>query len=188
MFNKNLRDDAEQLERTMTEDTSITAGGDPAPTQGQDEVGLSVTAEVEAEALALSGSRSVFFADWLAEQVALCQPLPADEAGRGRCMAATVDALKTLTPQNGMEGMLAGQMVAAHNIALTLTAQAFHRSATKEAELFLRQGLRAMGVYVRQMELMARQRGRRRQSVRIEHEQVDADGRVSVRAEAERVR
>jgi uncharacterized protein (DUF305 family) len=87
-----------------------------------------------------------------------------------------------------MEGMLAGQMVAAHNIALTLTEQAFHRSATKEAELFLRQGLRAMGVYMRQMEVMTRQRGRRRQSVRIEHEQVDADGRLSVRAEEERVR
>jgi len=41
---------------------------------------------------------------------------------------------------------------------------------------------------VRQMEAMTRQRGRRRQSVRIEHEQVDGDGRVSVRAEEERVR
>jgi hypothetical protein len=172
----------------MNEDTSITAAGDPARGGGQEEAGLAVMAEVEAEALALSGSRSVPFADRLAEQVALCQPLPADEAGRDRCMGATVEALKALAPQSGMEGMLAGQMVAAHNIALTLTAQAFHRSATKDAELFLRQGLRAMGVYVRQMELMSRQRGRRRQSVRIEHEQVDADGRVSVRAEEERVR
>jgi len=172
----------------MNEDTSLTVAGEPARSREQGEAGLSVTAEAEAEALALSGSRSVTFADRLAEQVALCQPLPADEAGRGHCMAATIDALKALTPHNGMEGMLAGQMVAAHNIALTLTAQAFHRSATKEAELFLRQGLRAMGVYVRQMELMSRQRGRRRQSVRIEHEQVDADGRISVRAEEERVR
>ena len=46
MFNNNLRDNAEKRERTMTEDTSITAGGDPAPTEGQDEAGLSVTAEV----------------------------------------------------------------------------------------------------------------------------------------------
>jgi hypothetical protein len=84
MFNKNLRDDAHERERTMTEDTSITAGGDPALAKEQDEAGLSVTAEVEAEALALSGSRSVLFADWLAEQAALCQPLPSDEAGRGR--------------------------------------------------------------------------------------------------------
>jgi len=172
----------------MNEDTSITAAGEPARGGEQAEAGLAVTAEVEAEALALSGSRSVLFADRLAEQVALCQALPADEAGRDRYMGATVDALKALTPQSGMEGMLAGQMVAAHNIALTLTAQAFHGAATKDAELFLRQGLRAMGVYVRQMEAMTRQRGRRRQSVRIEHEQVDGDGRVSVRAEEERVR
>ncbi|HZF34085.1 MAG TPA: hypothetical protein VE914_09805 [Candidatus Angelobacter sp.] len=122
----------------MNEDTSIAAAGEPALAEGQGEAGLAVTAEVEAEALALSGSRSVTFADRLAEQVALCQALPADEAGRGRYMGATVDALKALTPRSGMEGMLAGQMVAAHNIALTLTAQAFHGAATKDAELFLR--------------------------------------------------
>jgi len=140
MFNKNLRDRAEELERIMNEDTSIAAAGEPALAEGQGEAGLAVTAEVEveAEALALSGSRSVTFADRLAEQVALCQALPADEAGRGRYMGATVDALKALTPRSGMEGMLAGQMVAAHNIALTLTAQAFHGAATKDAELFLR--------------------------------------------------
>jgi hypothetical protein len=171
----------------MTEDTNIAVAREPAGKQ-QAEGGLSVAADAEAEALALSGSRSVTFADRLAEQVVLCQPLPADDAARGHYVTATIDALKALTPQSGMEGMLAGQMVAAHNIALTLTAQAFHRSATKDAELFLRQGLRAMGVYVRQMEAMSRQRGRRRQSVRIEHEHADADGRVSVRAEEERVR
>lgn len=171
----------------MTEDTNGAAAG-PATGEGQDEGGMVTMAEAEAEALALSGSRSIAFADRLAEQVALCQPLPADEAGRERCMAATLAALKAIGPQNGMEGLLAGQMAAAHSIALTLTAQAFHGAASKEAELFLRQGLRAMGVYVRQMEAMARQRGRRRQSLRIEHEQVDAEGRVSLRAEEEQVR
>ena len=164
------------------------AAGEPARAERQEGAGLLETAAIEAEALALSGSRSVTFADRLAEQVALCQPLPADEAGRERCMAATLEALKAIGPQSGMEGLLAGQMAAAHSVALTLTAQAFHGAASKQAELFLRQGLRAMGVYVRQMEAMTRQRGRRRQSLRIEHEQVDADGRVSLRAEEERVR
>jgi hypothetical protein len=45
-----------------------------------------------------------------------------------------------------------------------------------------------MALYTRQMELMTRQRGRQRQSVRIEHERTDGDGRISVRAEEERVR
>lgn len=159
-----------------------------AETERQGEAELSLIADAEAEALALSGSRSVTFADRLAEQVALCQPLAADEGQRDRCVTAAMEALKALGPHSGMEGMLAGQMVAAHNIALTLTAQAFHGAASKDAELFLRQGLRAMGVYVRQMEAMTRQRGRRRQSLRIEHEQVDAEGRVSLRTEEEQVR
>src|SRR5262245_46852857 len=91
----------------MTEDTNITAAGEPAPSGQEGEGGLAATADVEAEARALSGSRSVLFADRLAEQVALCQPLPADEAGRGDCMAATLEALKALGPHSGMEGMLA---------------------------------------------------------------------------------
>lgn len=173
----------------MDEETGISAAAGAARTgEGRDLAEASLVADAEAEALALSGSRSMGFADRLAEQVVLCQPLPQGEAARDRCVAAALEALKAIGPQSGMEGLLAGQMVAAHNIALTLTAQAFHGAAAKDAELLLRQGLRAMGVYVRQMETMARQRGRRRQSLRIEHEQVDADGRVSLRAEEERVR
>jgi hypothetical protein len=52
----------------------------------------------------------------------------------------------------------------------------------------LRKGARAMALFARQMELMTRQRDRQRQSLRIEHECVSEDGRVSVRAEEEQVR
>src|SRR5262249_7560465 len=152
---------------TMDEEMGIPAAGvEAAKGEGHGIAEASSMGEAEAEALALSGSRSVTLADRLAEQGALCQPRPQDAAARDRCVMAAVEALKAIGPQTGMEGLLASQMVAAHNIALTLTAEAFHGAAAKEAELFLRQGLRAMGVYMRQMETMARQRGRRRQSLR----------------------
>jgi hypothetical protein len=170
---------SEQMSRTASDSGALSQVEAAAP---------SALTDAEAEALALSGSRSVAFADRLARQVALCQPLPADEAGRAHRTAAATAALKELTPQSGLEGMLAGQMVAAHNVAMALTAQGFYGQTPLNTELFLRQGLRAMTVFARQMELMTRQRGRRRQSLRIEHEHRGEDGRVSLRAEEERVR
>jgi hypothetical protein len=178
----------EKGDATMSKSMNTAEAGCGAPAEGPGESGMAVPAAAEAAALALSGSRSVMFADRLAEQVALCQPLPADEDGRSYRAAAAMEALKALAPRSALEGMLAGQMVAAHNVALELVRQAFRdgqQVATIEA--FLRQGLRAMALFARQQEAMTRQRGRQRQSLRIEHEQVAGDGRVSVRAEEERV-
>jgi hypothetical protein len=154
--------------------------------EAPEETGLARLAE--ADAMALSGSKSELFADRLVQQVALCQWLPADEADRDYRTATVMASLKELAPRNAMEGMLAGQMVAAHNVGLELMAQALRNGQPmKNIEAFLRQGLRAMALFTRQTEVMTRQRGRQRQSLRIEHEQVRDDGRVSVTAEQERV-
>ena len=170
----------------MTNEMS-TGGGTAAAADG--EGGSALPAEAEAEALSLSGSRSVVFADWLSDLVARCQPLPTDADGRTFRVAATMDAMKEMAPRNAMEGMLAGQMVAANAVGLALMGQVFREGQpVKTIEAFLRQGTRAMALYTRQMELMTRQRGRQRQSVRIEHERMDGDGRISVRAEEERMR
>jgi hypothetical protein len=170
----------------MDKDAAGPAGSAVMSAAAPEETGPSTLAE--ADAMALSGSRSELFAGRLVQQVALCQWLPADEAGRDYRTATAMAALKELAPRNAMEGMLAGQMVAAHNVGLKLMTQAFRgEQEMKTIEAFLRQGMRAMALFARQTELMTRQRGRQRQSLRIEHEQVRDDGRVSVTAEQERV-
>jgi len=186
MFNRNLRDDERREKTAMDKDTAGPAGNAVMSAAAPEETGPSTLAE--ADAMALSGSRSELFADRLVQQVALCQWLPADEADRDYRTATVMAALKELAPRNAMEGMLAGQMVAAHNAGLELMRQAFRNGQEmKTIEAFLRQGMRAMALFARQSELMTRQRGRQRQSLRIEHEQVREDGRVSVTAEQERV-
>ncbi len=171
----------------MEKDTAVPAGSAVMSAEAPEETALSMLAK--ADAMALSGSKSELFADRLVQQVALCQWLPTDEADRGYRTATAMAALKELAPRNAMEGMLAGQMVAAHNVGLELMAQAFRNGQpVKTIEAFLRQGMRAMALFTRQSELMTRQRGRQRRSLRIEHEQVRDDGRVSVTAEQERVR
>jgi hypothetical protein len=167
----------------MSNEMSI--GGAAAAGEG----GVALPAEAESQALALSGSRSVVFADWLSDLVARCQPLPADADGTAFRVAAAMEAMKELAPRNAMEGMLAGQMVAANAVGLALMGRVFRDDQPlKTVEAFLRQGTRAMALYARQMELMTGQRGRQRQSVRIEHERTEGDGRIRVRAEEERVR
>jgi len=164
MFNRNLRDDGRREKTAMDKDTAVPAGSAVMSAEAPEETGLSTLAE--ADAMALSGSRSELFADRLVQQVALCQWLPADEADRDYRTATVMAALKELAPRNAMEGMLAGQMVAAHNAGLELMRQAFRNGQEmKTIEAFLRQGMRAMALFARQSELMTRQRGRQRQSL-----------------------
>ena len=138
---------------------------------------------------AVSGSGSAIFADRLSQQVVGCQVLPADKEALTLRVMAAVTALKELGPQNVGEGMLAAQMVAAHNIGLEFLARAVQLPAgDKGAEANTRQGARLLALYMKQLEQLGRQRGRRRQSVSIEHEHEGGDGRVRLRAEEERVR
>jgi hypothetical protein len=143
------------------------------------------------DALALSGGRNERFARRLAEQIAGCQWLP-DYVGQGvrsERVTAAVAALKELAPRNAAEALLAGQMVATHNASLDLMTRAVgDRTSVEAMEANARLGVRLMSLYVRQMELLARQRGRQRQTVRIEHVRAVDDGRVTVRAEEEQIR
>ena len=51
-----------------------------------------------------------------------------------------------------------------------------------------RQYARLSDVFLRQLDRFQRQRGRQRQTIRIEHVRVVEDGKVTVRQEEERVR
>lgn len=142
----------------------------------------------------LSGTTSILFADRLTQQVIHAQSYPAD-ADAAECSlraTAAMAALKHLAPQDAGEGMLAAQMVAVHNIGMDCLVRAADAKGTKgddkAIETHMRQGTRLLQLYLKQLDQLGRRRGRRRQSVRIEHERGGEDGRVTVRAEEERVR
>ena len=136
------------------------------------------------------GIKSDLLARRLAEQAATTQRLPADDAKSYLELGASaVAALGELAPVNGIEAMLATQMVASHNASLDLLRVAVRDGQLERViEERTRQYARVSDVFLRQLDRFMRQRGRQRQTIRIEHVRVVEDGKVTVRQEEERVR
>ena len=136
------------------------------------------------------GIESDLLARRLAEQAATTQRLPADDAKSYlETGASAVAALGELAPANAIEAMLATQMVASHNASLDLLRLSV--SGGQDGRIIeerTRQYARVSDVFLRQLDRFQRQRGRQRQTIRIEHVRVVEDGKVTVRQEEERVR
>ncbi len=144
-----------------------------------------------ADPVAFSGTGNARFAKRLARQAATCQWLPRDLDAAARAARATsaIAALKELAPGNAVEALLATQMVAAHNASLDLLRRALSNDLPERTiEERTRQYARLSEVFLRQLDRFVRQRGRQRQTIRIEHVRVVEDGKVTVRQEEERVR
>ena len=140
---------------------------------------------------ALSGTANATLARWLAAQVAGCQSFPRGmppEECNERASAALA-ALEEIRPGDALEGLLGAQMVATHSAGLEMMQRAMGRGQDgPKIERQTSQAVRLLGLFARQLDLLARQRGRQRRKVSIAHERIDEDGKISVRAEAEQVR
>jgi len=140
---------------------------------------------------ALSGTENAVLARWLALQVANCQPFPRgmDAQERDWQASAALAALEEIRPGDALEGLLGAQMVATHSAGLEMMRRAMGSGQNGTAvDRQGRQAVQLLGLFARQLDLLARQRGRRRRKVSIAHERTLADGKLSVRAEAEQVR
>jgi hypothetical protein len=88
-------------------------------------------------------------------------------------------ALSEIRPQNGIESMLATQMVAIHDMSLLLMAKASRQEQYPEGvERNLILSTRCMRVFLEQVEALQRLRGKStQQTVRVEHLTVGEGGR-----------
>jgi len=136
------------------------------------------------------GIKSDLLAERLAQQAATTQRLPTDDAESYlKLGASAVAALGELAPANAIEALLATQMVASHNASLKLLRVAVKNGQEERlVEERTRQYARVSDLFLRQLDRFMRQRGRQRQTIRIEHVRVVEDGTVTVRQEEERVR
>ncbi len=138
----------------------------------------------------ISGSNDSVFSERLGNQVVRCLALPDDmPADRRRKRAtAALQSMREIAPRNGLEGMLAAHMAALHAAGLNLLARGMHGKQRTEVDMHLRHGGRLLELFTRQRDALQRQRGRERETLRVEHEQRSEDGRTSVTAESQRVR
>jgi phage-related minor tail protein len=180
-----------ETEQTEKGEQEMSEAGESMPPAAAESEPKIVAAHDWVDPVALSGTENVRLAKRLARQVATCQWLPPDLGSEGQAEQATsaVAALKELAPGNAVEALLATQMVAAHNASLNLLQRAMtHALPARTIEERTRQYARLSDVFLKQLDRFVRQRGRQRQTIRIEHVRVVEDGKVTVRQEEERVR
>jgi hypothetical protein len=104
-----------------------------------------------------------------------------DEESREQQRAATVDALVGISPKDELEGMMAAQLLAAHNAAMECYRRAMLGEQTFEGwRENLNQANKLSRTYATLLEALNRHRGKGQQKVTVEHVHVHAGGQAVV--------
>jgi hypothetical protein len=134
------------------------------------------------ELKAIGGSKSDHWNNILANQaVQTLWTAHSDENTRGSQRSATVSALVGMGPKDEMEGMLAAQLLAAHNASMECYRRAMLREQTFEGRREnLAQANKLSRTYATLLDALNRHRGKGQQKVTVEHVHVHAGGQAVV--------
>jgi hypothetical protein len=130
----------------------------------------------------LGGSQSDHWNSVVADQALQALWLKnSDEAGRSRQMSATVAGLSGIGPRDELEGMMAAQLIAAHNAAMECCRRAMLDEQTFEGRREnLNQANKLSRTWATLLEALNRHRGKGQQKVPVEHVHVHAGGQAVV--------
>lgn len=91
-------------------------------------------------------------------------------------ITSAIRQVEEIRPRDGLEGMLAAQMVATHNAAMECLRRANIQGQTSQGrDQNLRQAIRLLNLYTQQMAALNKHRGKGQQTVVVEHRMVGAD-------------
>jgi hypothetical protein len=108
-------------------------------------------------------------------------PQSMEKEVRDKKILAALNMFAELKPQNGVEGMLAAQMVATHSAAMDCLRRAMLPEQTFEGrEQSLRHANKLMQTFARQLEVLDKHRGKGQQKITVEHVTVEAGGQAIV--------
>src|SRR3954468_4885664 len=130
----------------------------------------------------LGGSASDAFNTILAHQVTTTLWFGrADEDNRAKFRSAAVAGLAGIGPRDELEGMLAGQLIAAHSAAMECYRRAMIPDQTFEGHReSLTQANKLSRTYTTLLEALNRYRGKGQQKVTVEHVHVHEGGQAIV--------
>jgi hypothetical protein len=130
----------------------------------------------------VGGSRSDHWNNILAEQVAQALWVKnSSPDARRKQLSATVAALVGIRPQDELEGMVAAQLIAAHNAAMECYRRAMLGEQTFEGHREnLTQANKLSRTYAVLLDALNRHRGKGQQKVTVEHVHVHAGGQAVV--------
>jgi hypothetical protein len=108
-------------------------------------------------------------------------PPSAGDVQRDALYLKAIDLFESLEPTDGIEGMLAVQMVGTHNAAVECLRRAMIYDQSLEAQkVYLSQAERLMNLYTRHVHALARHRGGGQPNVTVGHVNVESGGRAIV--------
>lgn len=130
----------------------------------------------------LGGSKSDHWNAALAEQAVSSVQLNSPSGHQeDQKVAATIAALTGIDPQDELEGMMAAQLIGAHNAAMDCYRRAMHGDQRPEAR---RENLNQAGklsrTYTTLLDALNKHRGKGHQKVTVEHVNVHAGGQAVV--------
>ena len=130
----------------------------------------------------IGGSRSDHWNNILANQAVQALWLKnSDAEARDKQLSATVAALVGIAPKDELEGMMAAQLIAAHNAAMECYRRAMIGEQTFEGRREnLDQANKLSRTYAALLEALNRHRGKGQQKVTVEHVHVHAGGQAVV--------
>jgi hypothetical protein len=130
---------------------------------------------------AVGGSQSDDWNNILANQTVQALWLPSDPDMRDKQYIATVAALVGIGPRDELEGMMAAQLIAAHNAAMECYRRAMLAQQTFEGHReYLSQANKLSRTYAVLLDALNRHRGKGQQKVTVEHVHVHAGGQAVV--------
>ena len=92
-----------------------------------------------------------------------------------------IDLFESLGPADGIEGMLGVQMVGTHNAAVECLRRAMiYEQGLEARKVYLSQAERMMGMYMRQVDALARHRGGGRPNITVGQVNVESGGQAIV--------
>ncbi len=94
---------------------------------------------------------------------------------------AAIAMLQGINPQDELEGILAGQMVAVHNMAMEYARRAMNGDNTFDHnDRYINRTTKLMNVFTRQMETLQKYRSKGQQKITVQHVQVSEGGQAII--------
>jgi hypothetical protein len=130
----------------------------------------------------IGGSQSDHWNNTLAKQTVQALWIKnSNEEERGRQLSATVAGLAGIGPKDELEGMMAAQLIAAHNAAMECYRRAMIGDQTFEGRREnLNQANKLSRTWVTLLDALNKHRGKGQQKVTVEHVHVHAGGQAVV--------
>ncbi len=92
----------------------------------------------------------------------------------------TAAFLHEIAPQDGLEGMLAGQMVACHAMAMEYSRRAMMTDRTDLGESYINRASKLMRIFNSQIETLNKYRNKGQQNITVQHVNVNDGGQAVV--------